>query len=306
MKVPMETIFFEKQSNTIIDPMYSILKYLGLITYSKDVFSCVSSLAFRFSVNKRMESSSTFLYNWSENWLATDFIGIDSKMYSAFTDDFTFPLYQKKLLQSIKTNIDEGIPSIVWKDGFVVVYGYDDDNRILFSTDGEKDDSIPYEKLGFSELPMWCVHLFSKDKIFISEKELYLESIFQAVYKWKSHDPSLSEKDYACGSGVYDFMIDGIGKYQENVIQTFHIFFALKKHIHHYFFEIAPKMPELHPVLERVRSHSILLDEINFQKSSHLVPLLKEAKRREAGIYEALEETYQTEFHNRMGSIGLR
>ncbi|MFD2444869.1 hypothetical protein ACFSO7_12940 [Bacillus sp. CGMCC 1.16607] len=306
-------ISYVRNSSTIIDPMYSILDYLNIIPFNQDIFSGVSSLVFRFSVNRKLDFPSTFIYNWNENWLATDFIGIYSKMYSSYTDDFTFPLYQKKLLHAIIKNINDDIPSIIWRDEFVVVKGYDDEKKVLIYTDGEAEHLLSYPELGYSSLPMWCIHLFSKDKIILDEKELYLESIFQAVYKARSHDPSLSEEHYACGLKVYDFINDALKDrltLDESTIRTLKTFSALKHQLSNYFHAIKWKMPELAATLDQLDNLSDVFSTIKEQlysgKPASLIPLFTQAKKFETNFFQSLEETYQVEFHNRMGSIWLR
>ncbi len=308
----MLDIQYQPHSNTIIDPMYGVLNYLKLISVDKDTFAGISSLAFRFSVNKELDYMSTFFYNWNENWLATDFIGIFTKMYSAYTDDVTFPLYQKNLLEKIKENVDFGIPSIIWKDGFVVVKGYDDENAALVYTDGQKDHVLQYSELGYSSFPMWGIQIFSTESIIMDEKELYFESIFQAVYKAHSQDPSLPKEQYACGLRVYDFIVDCLkqGELNEEQINTMRTFCTVKEHLCQYFLKIQPYMPELSKTTEYILRIKNLFKKIeeSLHDSSYLqsISFYLEAKEIESLFYRELENIYHIEFHNRKNSIWLR
>ncbi|MHC0039515.1 hypothetical protein [Pseudoneobacillus sp. C159] len=303
----------QRDTSTIIDPLYSVLAYLNLIPFDKVIFAGVSNLVFRFSVNRSLEFQSTFIYNWNANWLATDFIGIYSNMHSSFTDDLTFPLYQRKLLQSIKQNLDDGIPSIIWRDDFVVVTGYHDGEELLFYSDGNGEHPLAYHELGYSSIPMWCIHLFSRDKIEIHPKELYLESIFQAVYHSKHHDTTLDCEEFACGVRVYDFIHDALSGREApdcSVGTTLSTFIKVKLQMCRYFIKIQSSMPKLKELLDDLEELVAVLS--NLQKrlenvsDSVLISQFQDAKRLEMAFFQKLEKTFQTEFHNRMGSFWLR
>jgi hypothetical protein len=302
-----------RDTATIIDPMYSVLAFLDLIPFDKVTFSGVSNLVFRFSVNRKLDFQSTFIYNWNANWLATDFIGIFSRMHSSFTDDPTFPLYQKKLLLEIKRNIDDRIPSIIYRDEFVVVCGYDDEQNLLLYTDGKSDYHLPYHDLGFSSLPMWCIHLFSRDKIEINLKELYLESIFQAVYLYKNHDATLDKDQFACGVRVYEFIHDTLtGKIvpAQSMGTTLSTFMNIKLLMCRYFLAIQLNMPKLKELTNEIELlqyiFSSIQEKIEKDGDSSLASLFQEAKQAETDFFLKLEKTFETEFHNRLGSFWLR
>ncbi len=58
-------------------------------------------------------------------------------------------------LDLIQTSLDNGIPALGW-DLFIpewgVIYGYDDENKVLRCRDVRKDGDLPYEKLGRGEV----------------------------------------------------------------------------------------------------------------------------------------------------------
>jgi hypothetical protein len=293
--------------------MYSVLAFLDLIPFDKVTFSGVSNLVFRFSVNRKLDFQSTFIYNWNANWLATDFIGIFSRMHSSFTDDPTFPLYQRKLLLVIKGKIDEGVPSIIWRDDFVIVNGYDDEQNSLFYTDGKGESQLSYQDLGYSSFPMWNIQIFSRDKIDINPKELYLESIFQAVYLFKNHDATLDWEQFACGERVYDFIHDVLNgeiEPHQSAETSLSTFINIKLQMCRYFLAIQldmPKLKELSSDLEQLLSNFLSIQEkLERGGDSSLSSLFQKAKQEEMVFFQKLEKNFETEFHNRMGSYWLR
>ncbi|MGV3465357.1 MAG: hypothetical protein ACO1OT_08705 [Heyndrickxia sp.] len=309
----LEGICYTQESGTIIDPMYAVVDYLKLCPGTKDLFAGMSCLAFRFSVDRTLSFTSTSLYNWNENWLATDFLGIYSEMYSSFTDDATFPLYQKKMIERIVASIYEDIPVIVWQDGFQLAIGYHQESEELLLLNGDKTNTLKFSNFGVSSLPVWYAHFFTRDRIEMDSKEMYMESLFQAVYKFQTHDMSLPRDTYACGRRVYDFIMEALceGTYCKNSCQrTLRTHANLKFYMIRYFRTILRKMPELRVLEKKINSFCALYQEIEafiFKRDiPKLVDLYKDAKQIEDSIYVTIQKVYQEEFANRFGTIGLR
>ncbi|WP_028612060.1 hypothetical protein [Paenibacillus harenae] len=61
----------------------------------------------------------------------------------------------EEALGYIQTSLDKGVPALSW-DLFIpewgVIYGYDDENKVLRCRDVRKDGDLPYEKLGRGEV----------------------------------------------------------------------------------------------------------------------------------------------------------
>jgi len=309
----LEGICYTQESGTIIDHMYAVVDYLKLGPGTKDLFAGMSCLAFRFSVDRFLSFPSTSLYNWNENWLAADFLGIYTEAYSSFNADVTFPLYQKKMIKRIIASIEKDIPVIVWQEGFQLVIGYHLESEELLLLSGDKTNTLKFSDFGVSSLPVWYAHFFTRDRIEMDAKEMYMESLFQAVYKFQTHDLSLPRDTYACGRRVYDFIIEALqeGFYCKKSFQrTLETHTKLKFHMIHYFREILKKMPELKALEMELISFDALYQEIEeliFKKDIlKLADLYKDAKQREENIYATIQIVYQEEFANRFGTIGLR
>lgn len=60
----------------------------------------------------------------------------------------------EEAIASIQTSLERGVPALSW-DLFIpewgLIYGYDDENKVLRCRDVRKDGDLPYEKLGRSE-----------------------------------------------------------------------------------------------------------------------------------------------------------
>lgn len=304
----LENLFYSKNSGTIIDPMFEVVRHLHLFPYDKDAFACMSSLAYSFSVNKSLDYQSIFKYNWTENWLAGDFIGIYTKMYSSYTNEFTFLLYQKEMVKKIIASLFAGIPAVIWQDGFVVLKAADMANRMFMICDGNTSRLMPFERLGYSSDPRWCVHLFTHDKIWIGERELQLESLFQAVYRWKN-ETGLKDLPYASGRRVYDFIDHALytGHFnKESASATLRSFIEVKKHISRYF----ERFTELEPIKGTLVQFASLLEELGRELQQDNIEDTRsgfiEARDAENSIYNFIEEMLQTSFLYRQNSLGLR
>lgn len=61
----------------------------------------------------------------------------------------------EEAIASIQTSLDNGVPALSW-DLFIpewgLIYGYDDENKVLRCRDVRKDGDLPYEKLGRGEV----------------------------------------------------------------------------------------------------------------------------------------------------------
>lgn len=108
----------------------------------------------------------------------------------------------------MKDSIDQQRGSIIWKDQFVIVTGYDDEQQSLYYSDGNMPglQRLSYAEFGRNDAPYWYFQVL-EEQIELDEIGIYQESLMQAIYKWETHDPMLPSSEYACGRAAYEAMI---------------------------------------------------------------------------------------------------
>jgi deoxycytidylate deaminase len=264
-------------------------------------------------VNRRLTPESPTAYNWmAENFLAADFIGITSSQQAGFSFDATFPLYRDDAVSVIKKSIDRLTGAVIWKDGFIVVTGYNDDNGVLYYTDGCGDDykTMSYAEFGLNKSPYWYYQVF-EDRIELDEREMIKESLLQAVYKWESHDLMLPETEYACGRHAYDALIQAFrsGDYDHagarEVLQCYR---ASKRQIGLYAELIRNRWEEIGGIADQyavvARLFQSMLD--TGQQADRLVSLLSEAHQAEEKAIQLIKLLLRETIDNRYGDVSLR
>ncbi len=161
------------ESKSYIDALHGVLMHSGLYAAPKGHACRYDRYRLRFTVDRLITAGSPTAYNWmAENFLAADFIGITSDQQAGFSFEPTFPLYQNEAIHAIKQSINRGVGTIIWKDQFVIVTGYDDSRQMLFYSDGmESRVSLSYGQFGVNESPYWYYQIINAG-ITLDEREI--------------------------------------------------------------------------------------------------------------------------------------
>lgn len=312
------------ESRSYIDAMHGILTHKGFITCSKHMLAGMTVRAFCFVANRRLTSESSTAYNWlAENFLAADFIGVTSSQQAGYTFDATFPLYRGMAITRIKESIDRGMGAVIWKEGFVVVTGYDDERALLYYTDGvhEGDLPLPFEDFGADQTAYWYYQVF-EDQVDLDWTSVYRESLLQAIYKWEKHDLMLPESEYGCGKEAYDVIIQAlrIGEFdREGARFTFECYASAKKDLAAYTMELMRIWPQLSEAANRYAELASIFKRINDIYSNHcsstdqesiqlpiIITWLKEAQETEDKAIQSFKMLLGETINNRAHTIELR
>ncbi|TMV49977.1 hypothetical protein FE783_10410 [Paenibacillus mesophilus] len=301
------------EAHSYIDALHGILSHKGWTFWPKPMLSGLTAAAFRFVVNRRLTPESPTAYNWiAENFLAADFIGITSSQQAGFSFDATFPLYREDAISVIKRSLDRSTGAVLWKDGFVIVTGYNDDSGVLYYSDGSGDDckTMSYAEFGLNKSPYWYYQVF-EDRIELDEWEMIKESLLQAVYKWESHDFMLPETDYACGRQAYDAFIHALrtGDYDRTgAWEVLRCYAASKRQIGLYAEMIRDRTVESGGIADQyavvARLFQSMLDTGG--QADRLVSLLVEAQDAEEKVIQSIKRLLRETIDNRYGDVSLR
>ncbi|MFD0617591.1 hypothetical protein ACFQZR_08960 [Paenibacillus sp. GCM10027629] len=321
-KVLLENLTLTQHANSYIDALHAILMHQGWITCSKSMLAGMTATAFRFTVDRRLTAESTSAYNWiAENFLAADFIGVTASSAAGFHFEPTFPLYQKQALSDIRKSLDRGIGCTIWQDRFVVVAGYDEDQQVLYISDGQAEGyrALPYAQFGKGDSPYWYCQ-FLEGHIALDEIAVYQESLVQAIFKWETHELMLPEAEYACGEAAYDAMIEAFrtGNYDPSGAEEVLQYYAIaKKDIATYVAALERYWPELRDASVKYRDVAQIFEEaarllVSVERSDDLAPintiidLFGDAKALEKKAVQSLKRLMRETIHNRFDDIGLR
>ncbi|UNK16814.1 hypothetical protein MNQ98_20255 [Paenibacillus sp. N3/727] len=323
-RIILSDLHMRRESLSYIDALYAILMHRGSVNCSKSVLSGMTAMAFRFTVNRRLSVDSATAYNWmAEHFVAADLLGLTTTQHAGFHFQPTFSLYQKAAVQDIKQSITRGTGALVWKDSFVVVTGYDDEQQTFFYCDGISDEyqTIRYEDFGCNHSPYWYYQLYEK-QIAMDIDEIYKESLMQAVSKWETHDIMLPSSEYACGRQAYAAIIEALqsGYYdEEGALETFRCYGAAKQDIAQYMFSLKNMWPVYSNAAELYGNVAERFDDIvqktpragtslagSRTRAKQLIPLFMEAQQREEEAVQELRLMLSENIHNRFEDIGLR
>lgn len=323
-RIILSDLHMRRESLSYIDALHAILMHKGLVNCSKSVLSGMTAMAFRFTVNRQLTVDSVTAYNWmAEHFVAADLLGLTTAQHAGFHFQPTFPLYQKAAVQDIRQSIARGTGALIWKDSFVVVTGYDDEQQTFLYCDGTRNEfqTMGYDDFGCNQSPYWYYQLY-EDQITMDIYEICKESLMQAVSKWETHDIMLPPSKYASGRQAYAAIIDALknGDYdEEGALDTFSCYRAAKQDVAQYmsFLKIIwPLYSKAAELYDRVAElFDVIVEKSLSAESGHaesrtssdqLIPLFMEAQKWEEEAVQQLRHLLSENIHNRFEDIGLR
>jgi hypothetical protein len=261
----------------------------------------------------------------AEHLVAADLVGITASQCAGFNFEPTFPLYQQQAVMDIKSSIDHGTGVVLWKDQFVIVNGYNDNEEVFYYTDGQVADyqELPFGELGRNHSPYWYYQVY-EDQLEIDVLQVIKESFIQAVFKGNTHDLMLPESEYACGLKAYDAIVEALrsGDYDAaGAHTTFNVYAAAKKDAARYTEAACNYWPALETVAVHYTRLATIFDEIIKRvdvsemnttsprahlKINNLIELFHDAKMAETSAIQSIQTLLREPIANRFHDIGLR
>ncbi|MDQ0914741.1 hypothetical protein [Paenibacillus sp. V4I5] len=143
--------------NSDTTAIHSILQYTDRVGLTLIEVMGYTAHAFRMIIDRQeVEVGSYSFFDWKSNHAAAfSNLGLTVKSTGQQTNEPPTPEEWEEGLHFIQESIDKGVPALSW-DLFIpewgVIYGYDDDKKLLRCRDVRKDGELPYEKLGRGEV----------------------------------------------------------------------------------------------------------------------------------------------------------
>ncbi|QHW29411.1 hypothetical protein GZH47_00250 [Paenibacillus rhizovicinus] len=143
--------------NTDGGAIHSLVQYTHLTGMSLIETMGYTGDAFRLIIDREsVEVGSYSFFDWKlRHSKALECLGFTTRTTGNQTNIAPTPEELEEGLQFVQESIDRGIPALGW-DLFMpewgVIYGYDDEKRVLQCRDMGGDGELPYEKLGRGEV----------------------------------------------------------------------------------------------------------------------------------------------------------
>lgn len=172
----------------------------------------MTGLAFRLNIDANdVNVAAPTGWNWGtvlyEGLLR---LGVKSSCLGAPNHTSPHPEELVEAISFIQDSIDKGIPVVGWDlfcGEFGLIYGYDDDRRVLLCRDVRDTGELPYEQLGRND----CTELFVLriDETFTVDPRSSLSGTLQAVVDHtRQQRPEAESPYFHHGLGAYDAWIE--------------------------------------------------------------------------------------------------
>ncbi|QHT58770.1 hypothetical protein GXP70_01445 [Paenibacillus lycopersici] len=148
---------FTWSRNTDTESIYSLVRYTGNKGLSHTDIMGLTAHAFRIIIDREeVEVGSYSFFDWQlRHAEALRNLGYAVRTTGRQNHVSPTPEELETALEMIHASLDAGVPALSW-DLFIpewgVIYGYDDEARMLQCRDVRRDGELPYEKLGRGEV----------------------------------------------------------------------------------------------------------------------------------------------------------
>lgn len=148
---------FTWSRNTDTESIYSLMQYTNKKDLSRTDIMGLTAHAFRIIIDREeVEVGSYSFFDWQMRHAeALRNLGFTVRTTGRQNHVSPTPDELETALAMIQESLDAGIPALSW-DLFIpewgVIYGYDDETRMLQCRDVRRDGEMPYEKLGRGEV----------------------------------------------------------------------------------------------------------------------------------------------------------
>ncbi|UQZ35169.1 hypothetical protein C2I18_17540 [Paenibacillus sp. PK3_47] len=320
-KTLLHPLRLRRESRSFTDALYGVLESKGWFTLPKYMLAGMTGACFRFSVHRELHPDSATAYNWmAEHFVACDLIGITTSQWGGFHFTPTFPLYQEQAVLDIKRAIDSGTGAVVWKDGFVIVNGYNEQSQVFYYLDGltESAQELPFAGFGLNVSP-YAYYQIYETQIETDLLQIIKESCIQAVFRAETPDVMLPEEDYACGLAAYDAILEALqsGRFHaDGAYETFLVYASAKKDAAAYtqhavsywpsLQEVAAQYSRLSLIYEKILETKFMQNPLPSTPVDDLTGLFRAAGEAETAAVRAIRGLLREPIANRFHDIGLR
>ncbi|MCR2805763.1 RNA polymerase sigma factor [Paenibacillus soyae] len=190
----------------------AVIPYAGEVKRSLIDVMGLTAQAFRLTIEEeRVDASGPAMYFW-ENKFRDGLLNLGFE--SAHAGDGGAPPTPFLLNEAIahaRRSIARGVPAIAWDVGapeFGIVYGYDDEEQVLYAEDAKGKHVLPYDRFGRGESGGVFVLAVTEPKP-IGEREAIANALDMAV---RHAYGELTFVGYVCGLPAYDCWMEAFRK----------------------------------------------------------------------------------------------
>jgi hypothetical protein len=197
---------YETTLTTIAQSIYGAVQFTDSKNLNLVDIMGYTSLAFRIRIDPfRVDTNGPGAHIWQPFYeKALLNLGFNSICYDPIV--FPVPLEDvKRALTLIHESLDNGVPAISFalnSPDFCIVYGYDDDRKLLHVKDSKGETMFPYEKLSEGKI----VVLVLKESYLESKSTKLRNALALILFHARHREPGLSE--YWNGFSAYDAWIN--------------------------------------------------------------------------------------------------
>jgi hypothetical protein len=203
---------FTASRNSDTSAIHSIIQYTDKSDMSLTDIMGYTAHAFRIIVDREaVEVGSYSFFDWKLHHTAVlQNLGFSVQTAGKQTNTPPTPEELAEAIGYLQESIDQGVPGLSW-DLFIPewgnIYGYDDEKRVFRCRDVQKDDELPYEKLGRGEVTELYVltiigsHPVDKRSMLKGALRLAIDHAYQQYSE-------LEQTNYRNGIAAYDAWIE--------------------------------------------------------------------------------------------------
>lgn len=252
----LEGFEFEPTWFSFVGALYSTLNYRDEDVSLSDLFGWTFS-GFRINISKNVFPYSVNDFPWQEVFpLICDNIGFNFHYIQSIKGYNLFYSKKNEAIDLIRKEIDSGRPVIAFglsSPEFGVIYGYDDDQKILYFSDAKiPEGTLEYDKLGETQTKYLSI-LSIEDKVRIDLRKTILYSLTYAV--WYANGYESIEEDSQSGLKAYDLWIEELRRQKFDPFGNSYnasVIYECRQMIVSYLNSIIPQFkPELKPHLKK-------------------------------------------------------
>lgn len=214
--LPNYTHHFTHTNVTDTGSMYSILQYTARKDLSLVEVAGYTANAFRIIIDReRVNVAGYSAFEWPlhhREQFAN--LGFQSRYEGGPTEIPPTPEELERALALVQSSLDRGVPVLAW-DLFVpefgVIYGYNDDTRMLRCRDITKDGELPYEKLGRGQVHELYVMAVT-ETLPIDKRSMLKGALELAIRHAREQGYKREDSPYRNGLAGYDAWMEAFGK----------------------------------------------------------------------------------------------
>lgn len=141
----------EQTPSTIASTIHAVLQHTNKSYLSLTEVMGFTSHAFRINLRKKsIDTNSLYAFHGGQS-LRRNLFALGFKPLNLCPPVKTItPEMLHEIIHTIRTSVQRGLPVVGWDlfaKEFGLIYGFDDEQSILYAIDNHKDGTIPYDQL---------------------------------------------------------------------------------------------------------------------------------------------------------------